>query len=141
LTGKESAKLAAEKEAANAFRSVLAETHPNIDKLNKEFTFLNNVQEVVGETIKRTKSQSSLVGELTTDTGAVVGATIKGTVGSVAQWGIMAKVLSSTVKSTGWRTASAITKNSLANLLARGELAKATTLLQKLANPKSDTAR
>jgi hypothetical protein len=132
LTGNETAKVAAQKEAANAIRSELAKEFPEIDKLNKEFSFWNNVKKVVGETVQRTKSQSSLSQELAGDTGAIVGATMKGTIGSIAISALTLKFLKQAVQSTGWRTTSAMTKASLANFLAKGDFVKADSLLQKI---------
>lgn len=132
LTGKETDALAVQKLAANSIRSELAKEYPSIDKLNKEFSFWNNVRNVVGDTIQRTKSQTSLAGELATDTGAVVGAAIGGTVGTAVGAGMIGKVLNATVKSTAWRTTSAVTKMQLANFLASGDIAKAVSLLQRI---------
>jgi hypothetical protein len=135
LTGNETDALAVQKIAANSIRSELAKDYPDIAKLNKEFSFWNNVREVVGDTIQRTKSQTSVAGELAGDTGAVVGATIGGTVGTVAAAGVVGKLLNATVKSTAWRTVSAVTKNTLAKLLSEGDVAKATALLEQISRP------
>jgi hypothetical protein len=64
---------------------------------------------------------------------------MKGTAGAVAQWAIVGKLLNSTVKSTAWRTASAITKSSIANALAKGDMAKATNLIRLISQGKPDS--
>lgn len=136
LTGSETDVLMARKIAANSIRSQLASEHPNIGAINKEFNFWKNVQDVVGSTIQRTKSQSSLTGELAKDTGAIVGAQIKGTVGAAVKGGFTFSLLKKAVNSTAWKTTSAVTKNNLAKHIANGELVKAGAILNRLLGSK-----
>jgi hypothetical protein len=132
LTGSETDKLAVQKLAANSIRKQLAEEFPNIGKLNKEFNFWNNLRQVVGSTINRTKSQTSLSGELAEETGAIVGATMKGTAGGVVLGASTLKFLKQAIQSTAWRTTSAVLKSSLAESLAKGNFKTANILLQKI---------
>lgn len=134
ITGAENDKLNATKEAANAIRSQLAKEHPDIAILNKQFSFWENVQDVVGATMQRTKNQTSLSGELAMDTGAVTGGQMGG-LGKIIEGGVVGKLLKSALQSTAWRTTSAVVKSKLADLLASGDVAKATVILQKLATP------
>ena len=136
MTGQESAQVAAQKSAANAIRSQLAEDYPDIGKLNKEFSFWSNVQQVVGDTVKRTKAQSSLAGELATDTGAIIGSNEGGGLGNVVGNAFLLKYLHSAVTSTGWRTISAVAKDRLADLLTTGQTSKAITALQEISAHK-----
>jgi hypothetical protein len=138
LTGKETDKLAVQKLAANSIREELAKEYPNIDKLNKEFSFWSNVQGVVGDTIRRTKGQTPLGLTLAEDTGAMVGAVRGGTIGNVVADAFLVRLIKQATTSTAWRTTSAVTKHQLSNFLATGDVAKATALLQRIIGKKQD---
>ena len=132
LSDSDSAIAEARKATANAIRKQLAAEHPDIAKINSEFNFWSNVQTVVGETIQRTKSQNPLGGQIAAEGGAIIGATIKGTVGSVVLGAVTLKFLRQAIQSTAWRTTSALIKASLANSLAKGNMVTANILLQKI---------
>lgn len=132
LSDADSAIAEARKATANAIRSQLAAEHPDIAKINSEFNFWSNVQKVVGDTIQRTKGQNSLGNQLATEGGAIVGATLKGTIGNVILGAATLKYLRQAIQSTAWRTTSALAKGTIANALARGDIAAASTLLQKI---------
>jgi hypothetical protein len=132
LTDSDTVVAEARKATANAIRKELAAEFPEIAKINKEFNFWSNVQKVVGDTILRTKSQNSLGGQLAAEGGAVIGATMKGTAGGVILGAVTLKTLREAIQSTAWRTTSAITKANIADLLAKGDIAKAGTVLQKI---------
>ncbi len=135
-TGQESNLLDAQKEAANAIRSQLAKEHPDIAAINKEFNFWKNVQDVVGSTIQRTRSQGSLTGELAQDTGAIIGSQLGGTIGKAVTGGFSFNLLKKAIQSTAWRTTSSVVKNKLADHLAKGELAKAAIIIQRMVGNK-----
>lgn len=132
LSDSDSVVAEARKATANAIRSELAKEFPEIGKLNAEFNFWSNVQKVLGSTIQRTKSQNPLGNQIATEGGAILGATLKGTVGNALIGAASLKFLKQAIQSTAWRTTSATTKATLANFLARGDMAKADTLLQKI---------
>lgn len=118
LTGSENATLAAEKAGANSIRNELSQQYPNIAKLNKEFNFWKNVEKVVGDTVKRTKSQGTPLGETIAETGGAAGSIARGgKAGSVILTGLGLKLLKQVVTSPAWRMASGIIRNDLANAI------------------------
>lgn len=124
--------LDAKKEAADALRKELAQEFPDMDKVNKEFSFWANAQKVLGDTIERTQGhQRPLTETIRRGAGAVIGGTIGGgagaLIGDIALGG-----LTKLVDSTAWRTLSAIQKNKIAELLATGETKQAIDLIIRI---------
>ncbi len=140
LTGAETDKLYAQKMAANAMRNVLNDDHPNIAKLNKEFNFWSNVQRVVGDTVKRTKSQGSLGEDIAEGTGAVVGAVTKGTFGNVLLTATGLRLLKRAISSPAWRMVSGIVKDSLADALASGKTQTVLEIANRIINAHASGA-
>ena len=140
ITGAESDAVNAQKVAANAIRGQLATEHPDIAVLNKQFSFWKNVQDVVGATIQRTKGQSGLTGDLAAGAGAVIGGENGGGLGDIIGSSLVGKLLASAIKSTAWRTTSAVAKSNLADVLSSGNVANAVVILQKLATPTKPPA-
>jgi hypothetical protein len=116
----EGSALDAKREAADAIRSELAQQYPDLDKINKEFSFWANVRKVIGETVTRKESQAPPLGETVLAAGGLAHA---GAPGAAAWWGLR-KVLTS----TAWNTASASLKFKIADLLADGKTEQAATL-------------
>lgn len=130
---KDTAIQSAQKEGANAIRSELAKEFPHIDVLNKEFTFWKNVEKVVGTTIERTKSQGAGISSAAAEAGgAVTGAVMKGTIGSVILGAVGFKILKQAVTSPAWRITSAITRQALADAIYRGNIQVATQILNRI---------
>jgi hypothetical protein len=118
----EGSELDATREAANAIRRELAATAPNVAKINKEFSFWMNVDRVVGDTIRRTASQSKGVGQqiaegVATPAGAAALAT--GNAGPAAAIAIPV-ILRKVLQSPAWKTFSAVQKDRLAEAIASG---------------------
>lgn len=129
-TGKETALLAAEKEAGNSYRAELAKEYPDIAELNKEFHLWQTVKDLVGETNLRTASQAKPLGERLFGVAGAAGGLAHGLSGGLAHGageaaiaGTALAVLHKLVTSTAWRTVSAVQKNRLADLLASGKFA------------------
>lgn len=121
----EGSKLDAQRELAGAIRSELAKTQPDLAKINAEYAFWKKVDKVLKETIERTQSQATPLSQtIGTAAGAVVGATHGGVVSTVAAGRYLPKLF----QSTGWRTVSAQTKNTLAEMLADGSTKQADLL-------------
>lgn len=130
LTDADSVVAETRKATANAIRRELGSELPEIDKINKEFSFWSNVEEVMGETIKRKKPQTGLLEPAASLVGLATGS-------NFLQKILGALALKNFVKlthSTGWRTISAVNKNKLANLLASGKGKEAATLINNLLN-------
>lgn len=129
----EGSKIEAQREATNAIRAELAREFPNMDKVNREFSFWSKANKVINDTLERTQSQQRPLTEtIRRSAGAVGGASIGGPVGGVLG-DIAMSSLTKLVDSTLWRTTSAIQKNSLANYLAKGDLKKAIDLMTRVA--------
>ena len=130
---KDTAVQEARKTGANAIREELAQQFPNIDKLNKEYTFWKNVEKVVGSTVERTKSQGSGVGAAIAEGGgAVAGAVIGSTVGNVILGAIGFKLIKQAVTSPAWRMTSAITRQALADAIYSGQVQNAIQILNRI---------
>jgi hypothetical protein len=109
------------REGASAIRSELAKDSPDIAKLNKEYAFWSNVQQVVGDTIQRRSGQEgALMPKLAGIGGAATGHT---------PMGVAMYALGRVVQSPRWRTFSAVAKNRIANALAAGDAATVTKLI------------
>lgn len=123
-TLKEGSLIKAKRESANAIRNELAKQFPDIAAINKRFNFWNNVQDILTETIQRTKPQSTpmsqQIGRLG---GAAIGAT--GGIPSGIAGTIIGKKVVEMISSPGWRMISAVQKQRLADLLATGKTAAA----------------
>jgi hypothetical protein len=137
FTDKDSALAEARKAAANAMRRELGSDLPGIDKINKEFTFWSNIEEVISDTIKRKKPQTGLVEPVAQAVGMATGS---GVVQAVLK-GLALRNFVKLTRSTGWKTVSAVMKNDLANLLARGDSFRAAILIKKMLNMVSATER
>jgi hypothetical protein len=109
------------REGANAIRSELAKDRPDIAKLNKEYSFWSNVQQVAGDTLQRRNGQEgALMPKLAGIGGAATGHT---------PMGVAMYALGRVIQSPRWRTISAITKNQIANAIARGDASGLTKLV------------
>lgn len=126
ITGKEAVKVAADKEAGNAIRNELAQEFPDIASINKEFNLWQTVKELMGETNLRTASQSTpLTQQLVTHAGATVGGAAGGGLPGAVIGGVAGRSLGKLFTSPAWRTVDSITRDRLANLLAKGQQAQA----------------
>lgn len=134
LGARDSATLAAQKSGANAIRNELAQEFPAIAKINKEYNFWKNVETVVGNTIQRTKSQATPLGETIAEgAGAVAGAAKGGGLGNIVLGATGYKLLKSVVTSPGWRQTSAVIRSRLADSLMKGNSEQALYILNRLA--------
>jgi len=115
--------VAARKELANAIREELANQVPDIAAINREFHFWKTVQDVTDETLRRTAPQSQPLGQqLARVTGA---AASHGSIGPAMLTSEAFGLLRKLTTSPAWNTISATAKDRLADLLARGQSARA----------------
>lgn len=110
----------AQLEGANAIREQLAKQFPNIDKINKEYTFWSNVRRVIEATNKRITGQEPLSETLFELGGGVVGAS-RGGLKSTVIGLVTGKLLIEAIRSPLWRSTSAVTKHVIAESLLRGD--------------------
>lgn len=118
--------------AADAIREEFAKADPDLAAVNREFSFWKNVEKVADETILRREGQAKPLGrKLAEGAGAIAGATQAGLLGGViGKYGMSA--LESIVTSPAWRTLSAVTKNKLADAIAKGQTGTAQTYINML---------
>jgi muramidase (phage lysozyme) len=116
----EGSEVAAKKKAADAIRREFEKNFPDIDKLNKEFSFWQNVDDVVGETLKRREGQAiPLSQSIAQGAGAAGAIATGGGLGKIWLVGQGLKLVKKATTSTMWRTLSAVNKMRLADVLAR----------------------
>jgi hypothetical protein len=109
------------REGASAIRSELAKDRPDIAKLNAEFSFWSNVQQVVGDTINRRSGQE---GALMPKIAGIGGLAAGNKLMAAAMYG-----LGRIIQSPRWRTFSAIKKTQIANAISAGDAATLTKLV------------
>jgi len=120
--------------AADAIREELAQQFPDIAKINKEFAFWKNAQKVVDETVLRRTGQAKPLGrKLAGAAGAAGGFATGGLSGAIVGKKVM-DTLEQLTTSTAWGTVSAVTKDRLANALARGSGAEVEFWVRRIAN-------
>lgn len=111
--------------AADSIRSELAKDHPEIAALNKEYSFWKNVHQITSDTISRQQGQSRPLGVQLARAGGFVKA---GPLGAEAMG-----ALTESVRSTAWRTASAVIKDRLADAIASGSQSAVDFYVKKIA--------
>lgn len=125
----------AKREASNAIRKEIAKKFPDLAKVNAEYSFWKNVDDVIGSTVQRTAGQGSgLADKVATAAGAASGL-VRGGVSQAAQTALVFNALSKAINSTAWKTFSAVQKNKLADSLAKGSFGNALVLLSKGVSP------
>lgn len=110
------------KTANDAIRDELAKTHPNLDRLNKEYSFWTNVEKVLTETVKRTTAQATPLSQQLMQQAGVTGGLVQGGIDTAILTGTLLKNLLKITQSTGWRTVSAIQKDRLADYIRAGNI-------------------
>lgn len=104
---------AAHQIAADSIRGELGKQFPDIDALNKEYSFWKDVHQVTSDTLGRRQGQGTPLGaQIAQGAGLVKG----GVLGGEAM-----KALTSAVRSPAWGTVSAVLKDKLADALAKGD--------------------
>jgi hypothetical protein len=123
--------LDAKREASGSIRSELAKAYPDLDVLNKKYSFWKNIQDVMSATNDRTASQAPPLSDTVVAAGLGAAKVAKsgllaGPGGVAAGYGLM-KVF----KSTAWRTVAAATKYKIGDMLSTGDTAGAASLAMK----------
>ena len=121
----------AKEKLANTIRKELAKDLPDLAKVNREFSLWSNVSKVVDATIARRATQTGgLTRQIATIAGAVAG--IPGGVGKVILGGLAGRGVVKLLQSSAYKTISAINKKRLADLIASGDIKKASFFASKL---------
>ena len=120
----------AQRNASNAIRIELAKKFPDLAKVNAEYTFWKNAHDIIRETIERTKSQATPLGEqVATVAGGVAG--LASGVGKGVAVALAFRWIKQIATSTGFRTASAIVKNQVADMIAQGKFGAAQEIIRR----------
>lgn len=125
----------AKREGSNAIRKELAKKFPDLAKVNAEYSFWKNVDDVVSATIQRTAGQAKPLGErAATLVGGAVGLAKSG-IKSAATTALAFRTLARVLNSTAWNTMSAVQKNKIADALMSGSFTEIFNLASKLVSP------
>lgn len=126
------------REAAGAFRGLLAKANPTLDDLNAEYAFWKGLKGVLTETEKRTQAQSGgLTAAITGSAGIGAGLASGDSVGDKVQnavfGGLAGRQLVRAMQSPQWRTqVSAPMKEVLAKALAAGRAEAVTAAVARI---------
>ena len=129
ISGEEADATDFKKIAANRMRGILAEAHPDVARINKEYSFWSDLEEVISETNKRMVGQQGFITTLATIAGAGAGLAGTGGASAVAVKALTLRYLSQAFRSTGWRLIDARVKNALSNVLSKGNFRGALEIL------------
>jgi len=99
--------------ASDEIRGLLAQAEPDLAKLNKQFNFFANLNDVAEQTLARTKPHKQFMSTMIGAAGAASG----GTVVDAAVRGTVFKYLTEAVNGPGWKLTTARVKNSIAKAL------------------------
>ena len=128
-TLKEKTALNAKKEATNAIRRELAKEHPDIAKINAEYSLWRTTEEILDATIERTRGQARPLSQTIAQAagaggGLAAGGGIGTAVTAAAIGGAAFKGLTRIFQSPTWRTVSATKKQQVAEAIASGRMDK-----------------
>lgn len=134
----ETSRVFAQKQVANAIRRSIGDAYPDIKKLNAEFSFWSNVEDVLGAKELRDVGKSLTLRDLMAgSTGATLGGMkFGGLVGGPIGAAVGPLVLRF-AQSTAWRTTSAAVKTKIANLISAGEPVQAAVIIRGLLPEKA----
>ncbi len=124
---KQGTELELKKVAADTIRETLAAEVPDLAKLNQQYTFWANLDNVISKTVERTKPQQGFTANVATIAGAATGTGLT----DIALRALLFRNLSKAVQSPGWKLASARTKNAISNSLTEADPQKFLTALSK----------
>lgn len=130
----------AKREGASAIRQVLAETHPDIQALNKEYSFQRNLRDVAESTLARTSSHRSrgLSTRVAQTGGAAAGALAGSSLGPIGTGigavvgGEVAARLAQVFDGPRWKLMQASKKQALADALASGNESRIKTAVGRI---------
>lgn len=129
----------AKREATNAIRALVANEVPDLAAINKEFSFWKNLDDVVGQTLKRTQPQKPGLGRLAAEgVGQVVGgmagagAGPAGAVGGALFVGKLGALAKTVFESPSWKLADAHLKDQLATAIMKGRVSDIQSVLWRI---------
>ena len=124
----------------NAARNQINQAFPHVEQANQQFNFWRNAERVADETVQRRVGQErgllrTIGNTIGASTGGMLGKSIGGTEGAVLGTVIgtgISDQLQKAMTSTAWRSASAVTKQRLADALAQGNMGAVEFYLGKI---------
>lgn len=129
---RDASEAAAKREATTAIRRVLDDAVPELTKLNKEFSFWKNLDDVLTQTMQRTTPQGRGLGSRVAEVGGAVVGSAAGAGGMGAFiTGKLAKAVDAAFTSTRWKLVSAQMKDKIAGLMASGKWQEAALQVQR----------
>ena len=115
----------ARREGGTAIRKQLAAENPDIVDVNKEYSFWQNVNDILDATKQRRVGQQTPISERIMGAGGLAGGlAMGGGLAGGAEVGIMTAAATKLFRSTGYRTISANVKSMMADALASGNVAR-----------------
>lgn len=122
----------AHKMGADAIREGLASEYPDIAKINKEYSFWKDVQKLSEDRLTTRQGQQKGIGQkMARIAGTAAGFTEGGFLGALGGRAVVG-TLESLVSSPAWKTISAVSKDRLANALAKGRRGEAEHLIRTM---------
>jgi len=110
----------------------LAQDYPDIAKINAEYSLWKDTAQVLTDTLARRQGQARPLGvKMAKAAGTAVGFGTGGIHGAILGRAAMG-ALESAISSPGWRTATAVAKDRLADAIAAGNPGKITFYAQKI---------
>lgn len=138
---KEQSEAWAKREGANAIRSLLAQDVPELAKINKEYSFWKNLDDVLTQTLQRTAPQKpGLAVEVAKAGGQAAGAAIgvSGGPAASALGSVLGRQLSGMVEkaitSPSWKMVDAQLRNKLADAITAGSRGQVLSTLSRIAS-------
>lgn len=123
-----------EKLASNSLRNEIAKDFPDLDKLNQKFSFWSNAKDLVKYTTG--KKPTILRKTLASTVGGIVGGSqgegVTGKLSGVLIGGVIGANAIKFMKSPAWNSVSAITKNKIADNLAKGNFKTVSEIFKKI---------
>lgn len=126
---KEGTMLNLKKQGTNAIREVLAEEHPDLAKLNKEYTLWKSAEDILRQTnLRKTGKEMSDTEKGALGIGGVGGGSMGGFKAAVIGAAVVGAITLA-VRSTAWRTLSAATKLKIAEKIYEAKPAELNSIL------------
>jgi len=124
-----------ERVAGDSIREELAKSHPELDKLNKQYSFWRNVADVANLTAEREvgKTKKRVAGTILGGTaGYLAGNGLGQKTEFAAAGAFLGEKAADFFTSPAWKTVSAASKSQLADMIAKGDLNGAGLFINKL---------
>ena len=126
----EASDIALKRDAAGSIRDQLAEAYPDLDVINKQYSYYASIRDVMRATNLRKGSQATPLSETALAAAGAVGGIVKGGLAGGPAGAVAMGTLSKAMHSTGWNTLSANVKYRVADFLAAGDAPSAAKLVE-----------